>query len=606
MFPHSDSIRRVLEWVRRHAAPRWREYLALRERFRVREETFHLVLAVLVGMAAGVTNFILYLATEWVKWLALRRPGDPVEIAEMLAPWARLVAPTAGACMAGMVLHWGLRLAGPSGASNLLEVVVAGDGRLPFKTTLVRTLSSLLSFGTGASVGREGPLIHLSAMLASKAGQLVAWPPYRLRLLLACGAAAGMAASYNVPIAGAVFAAQIVLGNFAMNLFAPLVCASVAAAVVSRSFFGIEPWYHVPDFQVTSLLQLPWFLFLGVLSGGLGALFLRLLREAGQLFDRTRLPIPARLVVAGLFVGALAVRLPEVWGNGYSVTSRILSEDFGAPLLFLAVLLIAKLAATVVSVGAGTVGGVFTPTLFLGAALGGLYGEALHIAGLDPGVARGAFALVGMGSMLAATTHSPLLAIILVFEISLNYGLMPPLMLACAIGTLVGRRLHPDSVYTEPLRLKGLLPTGDTDRLGADLEQTVGDFMRPPVKPLAENAPLREIADRFLTSPNNFLPVVDTRGRLLGVVALQDLKGHLNAGDELRGVIAVDLMRPVPPCLTPGQKLHDVLPVLLASEMRNIPVVDTLSQRHLLGALPRHEALGLIAEALASRPSATP
>jgi CIC family chloride channel protein len=507
-----------------------------------------------------------------------------------------------------LVLQWGLRLVGTQGSTNLLEVVVAGDGRLPLRSVLIKVLSSALSISTGASVGREGSIVHLGATLASKVGQWAHWPPYRLRLLLACGAAAGLAAAYNAPVAGAVFAAQIVLGNFSMNLFAPLLCASVVAAVVSRSFFGIEPWYRVPDFDVTRVTQLPWFLALGVGAGVLGACFLKSLHRAEALFRQTGLPMYARITAAGIVVGAIAMWYPQVWGNGYSVTSRVLDDQYqalysGRPLLlvFLGGLLLAKLSATVLSVGAGTVGGVFTPTLFLGAALGSIFGHGLHGLGLAAGLPTGAFALVGMGSLVAATTHSPLLAMIIMFEISLNYSLMPPLMLACAVATLVGRRLHPASVYTEPLRQKGLALGWETDQIGAATHQTVGDLMRAPVPPLRETATLREIGNRFLVSPNNFLPVVDARGRLLGVVALQDLKGYLNAGPELQAIIAADVMRPCPPCLTPRQRLQEALPVLLASELRNIPVINDPHEGRLVGSVPRSEALARLSEAIALR-----
>ena len=164
------------------------------------------------------------------------------------SPWERLLVPTLGGLVAGLILYWGFRLVGRQGSSDLLEVVVAGDGRLPFRTESVKTASALVSIATGASIGREGGITQLSATLASKLGQLAKWPPYRLRLLVGCGAAAGISAAYNAPIAGAVFASLIVLGNFSMSLFAPLVCASVIATTVSRSFFGIEPWYQVPAF----------------------------------------------------------------------------------------------------------------------------------------------------------------------------------------------------------------------------------------------------------------------------------------------------------------------------------------------------------------------
>ena len=465
------------------------------------------------------------------------------------------------------------------------------------RSALVKAISSLLSIGTGASIGREGMITQLTATRPQR-GQLAGWQPYRLRLLVACGAASGIAAAYNAPIAGAVFAAQIVLGNFSMHFFAPLVFASVVACIVSRSFFGIAPWYEVPPFDFTRLIQLPWFLVLGILSGVLAACFLKMLRYSEQFFNRLPWPIYGRIALAGLAVGALAIEFPFVWGNGYGAINVILKEPLQEPLAlwFLLGLFLAKLLATLVTVGSGTVGGVFTPTLFLGAGLGSLFGATLHAAGWTT-MPTGAFALVGMGSVLAATIHAPLLAMIMIFEISLNYSLMPPLMLACAVASLMARRLHPESIYTEPLRIKGLATERESQQLGAATQKSVGELMREPVPPVRQTATFREVADRFLTSSNNFLPVVDENRRLMGIVALQDLKEYLNAGQELDGVIAYDVMRPPPPCLTPNQRLLDVLPILLSSEQRNIPVVSSQGEFRLVGAVVR--GLGLLSEAIA-------
>ncbi|HVV00798.1 MAG TPA: chloride channel protein, partial [Verrucomicrobiae bacterium] len=250
------------------ARKHWLRALRIREKFRFSEEAFHLVLAGGVGVMGGLINLVFYYATESVKELLLRRPGGPVEIAEIIRDsghyWQLVAIPTAGGLLAGLVLYWGLRLVGPQGSSNLLEVIVAGDGRLPFRNAMIKFISSLVTIGSGGSIGREGGITHLSATFASKWGQLAKWPPYRLRLLVGCGAASGISAAYNAPISGAVFAAWIVLGNFSMSLFAPLVFSSVIATMVSRSFFGIRPWYSVPPFEFTSVTQLPWFICLGV------------------------------------------------------------------------------------------------------------------------------------------------------------------------------------------------------------------------------------------------------------------------------------------------------------------------------------------------------
>ncbi|MFO1515286.1 MAG: chloride channel protein, partial [Verrucomicrobiota bacterium] len=243
-------VARAHDFLRRH----WQQALQLREKFILREEALHLAIAGVVGVLGGLVNLVFFHAIEAVKLFFLRRPGDPVEVAEMMVWWERVLIPALGGLAAGMVLHWGLRIVGRQGSTNFLEVVVAGDGKLPLRSGLVKAASSLVSIGTGASIGREGGITQMAATLASKLGQVAYWPPYRLRLLVGCGAASGISAAYNAPIAGAVFASLIVLGNVSMNLFAPLVFSSVIAAMVSRSFFGIAPWYVVPPFEFTSIL----------------------------------------------------------------------------------------------------------------------------------------------------------------------------------------------------------------------------------------------------------------------------------------------------------------------------------------------------------------
>jgi CIC family chloride channel protein len=602
-------VTKLIEGLQKFFRRHWQRALRVREKLRFSEEAFHLVLAGGVGVIGGLVNLIFYYATESVKHLFLRRPGDPVEIAEMMADWQRIFTPALGGLVAGLVLHWGLRLAGPQRSTNLLEVLVAGDGRLPFRGGIIKFISSLVTIGSGGSIGREGGITQLSATFASKWGQLAHWQPYRLRLLVGCGAASGIAAAYNAPISGAVFAALIVLGNFSMSLFAPLVFASVIATMVSRSFFDIGPWYTVPPFEFKRLTQLVWFVPFGMLTGVMGAVFLKLLNVAEDLYKRLTWPLYLRLALGGLVVGLIAVKFPGVWGNGYVITNQMLQGDFmdlEHPLLFLIGLYCAKLLATLATVGSGAVGGVFTPTLFLGAGVGATFGlvlRELHAAAHLPIGAPlpiATFAVVGMGSMLSATTRSPLLAMIMIFEISLDYSLMPPLMLACVVSFLVARRLHPSSIYTEPLQRRGVTVPPDATATDAASERTVGELMRAPVPPVRETATLAEIANRFLTSTNNFVPVVSASNQLLGLVALQDLKEYLGSGEQLLGIIAYDIMRPPPVCVTPNQRLLEVLPVALASEQRNIPVVSTLSENKLVGALSRAQVLGLFSEAIAA------
>lgn len=586
----------ILPAARRLLRRHWQRALRIRDWLRLREEAFHLILAGGVGILAGLVNLVFYLCIESVQRFIFHHEGDMVEVAELLAWWQRLAAPAVGGLAAGLLLHWGFKLVGIRGTSNLLEAVAAGDGRLSLRSAVVKTISSLVSIGSGASIGREGGITQMTAAVASRLGQLANWPPYRLRLLVACGAASGLSAAYNAPIAGAVFAAHIVLGNFSMHLFAPVVFSSVVASMVSRSFFGLDPWYVVPAFNFIRITQLPWFILVGLLMGCLGAAFQLMLRRSVEFFGARSLPIHVKMALGGLLVGAIAINYPGVWGNGYGMTNRILLGNFTFQILI--VLFCAKLVATLITVGSGAVGGVITPTLFLGAGLGSAFGLAVHWAGWGVGLPASIFALVGMGSALAATTRSPLFAMILVFEISLNYSLMPPLMLACVVSTLVASRFHPDSIYTEPLRVRGVQRDEDNLAPGEALDKRIGDLMNAPIPPLRETARFQEIVDRFLTSPNNFLPVVDAKRRLVGMVALQDMKEHLNDQQTFVPIIASDLMRPAPPTLTPNQRLIQALPALLQSELRNIPVVTSFTENRLIGSVNRSEVLALLSDAI--------
>jgi CIC family chloride channel protein len=592
-------------FFRRH----WQRAVQWREKLVPHEEAFHLFLAAIVGIIGGLVNVFFYYGGEVVQRIAMMQPvHDPVQEEQSFAPLQRLLVPAVGGLFAGLILHWGLRIVGKQGSSDMLEAVVAGDGRLPLRTQLVKAASALMSIVSGASIGREGGIVQLSATVASKLGQWAKWPPYRLRLLVGCGASAGIAAVYSAPITGAVFASLIVLGNFSMNLFAPLVCASVAATLTSWIFFGPERWYNVPKFPPMTVGDLPWFVVMGLLCGIVAAIFLKSLRFSTARLEKIRLPLYVKVALAGLITGAIAIQFPGICGNGYDVTNDTLTgiyQNNPDALPHLSALFVLKLVATAIAVGAGTVGGVFTPTLFLGATAGALFGVAVHDINGAMNLPVGAFALAGMGATLSGTTKSPLLAIIMVFEISLDYSLMPALMLACIVSVIISKQLHPDAIYTEHLQLKGVSFRRESEQTGAAMDKTIGDLMRAPVPPMRETATLREIAERFLGSPNNFVPIVDEKRKLIGIVALQDLKEFLNSTQNLGSVIAYDLMRPPPKTLTPGQHLLDALPIVLQSELRNVPVVNNFSENYLVGSVPRAEVLAIFSEAIAekSRPA---
>ena len=335
-----------------------------------------------------------------------------------------------------------------------MEAVVVGDGNLSVQASLVKSVSASASSASGASIGREGPLVRaLVPGRLRRLRRILGFSLARKRQLVACGAAAGIASAYNAPIAGAFFVAEIVLGSLAMEAFGPLVIASVISTLTTRAFYGSEALYAAPVFSMRSNLELGPYLALGLACGLAAPAYLGLLRSGEKAFAILRLPVWLRLATGGLIVGGLAWHFPEVAGNGRGLVFGLFHNP--GTWQAIALILACKLMATTATFGSGAVGGVFTPTLFTGAAFGYLFG--IGTTSLFPawGLDAGAFGLVGMGAFLAATTGAPVMAIIMLFELTLNYQILMPVMLAGVVGYYTCRSLYPKSLYSEALNRKG-------------------------------------------------------------------------------------------------------------------------------------------------------
>lgn len=587
-----ERVRRKLGHVARES---WRSLVSAGLSWRPNEEALSLLVAMGIGIVGGIVNLLFSFVLQAFHWLIWRDAENLVQAAESASVWVRAISPMVGALVAGLTLWYFRRKGVGIRTENILEVVASGDGRLSLRRSLYSGVSSMVSLVSGASLGKEGAITNLSSALASAFGQARNWPPFRLRLMVACGAAAGMAAAYNAPIAGAVFAAQVILGNFAMTSFAPLVVASVSATVTSRIYLGVGPIFEPPEFELSQILALPSFVVLGVICGLVGAVFLRGLTWGRYAFRKLGWPAYATLPVGGAVVGLISIYVPEVWGNGDVLVNQTLSPISSA-LSWLLILMVVKMIATIVTVSSGAVGGVFTPTLLVGALVGSIFGQLLHMLGLYAELPNYAFALIGMGGMLAAMTHSVLLAIIMVFEISLNYSAMPAIMLCAAVATLVSRRFHVESMYTLPLKRLNLSTRREVTRVGAAMERTVGDIMEGARPTLVTNTSYSQIVRYFLTRSAHEIWIVDPEGRLVGEVRLQDLKQWLNLGDTLEFVIAEEIMREAPMALTPDDRLPLVLSKLIESENSYIPVVNNTYERRLLGGVNRKRALSIFYE----------
>ncbi|GAB3415513.1 ClcB-like voltage-gated chloride channel protein [Massilia agilis] len=536
-----------------------------------------LLWAALAGLVGALATIAFRDGLAAMQWLISGHSGSLVEMAAALPWYLRVVLPAAGGIAAGLFLVLARRYR-DSAVPDYMEAIAAGSGAVSVPQTLLRSASSLCTIASGGSIGREGSMVQLAAMGASLIGRVTRFDPERLRLLVACGAAAGITSAYNAPIAAAFFVGEIVLGPLLMESLAPMMIASVVANITMRRLPGYHPTYEMPAFPDIANLEVPLFAALGILAGLAAPQFLRLLGFARRRFAKSALPLPLRLGVAGLGVGIISVWVPQVWGNGYSVVNSLLHE----PWVWSAVLaiLVFKVLATLLTAGSGAVGGIFTPTLFVGAALGYLFGLAGHA--LWPGLvtAAPAYAIVGMGSFLAAATGAPLMAILMIFEMTLSYQAMLPLMLACVLAWFVARGVGGPSMYEITVRRQ----REEQERL-----RLRGTQMRELVKPaetvLPLDAPLAKLSAMFRAHPVKYVYIVDANGRYQGVVALRDLAAALE-DDSARDKLAADLLRrDALPLVTPEMTLADAFEQFLAHHGERLPVVQSLADPLLLGVV---------------------
>ena len=540
--------------------------------------------AALIGICGAFTGVGFRASVRLVQQALTGYTTGLVETAELLPWWARIAVPTIGGACAGTVIWVARRVLHSDRPLDYMEAVAVGNGQLGSRAALLQAASSFFTIGSGGSIGREGPLVQLAAAVASKIGQWTKAPVPRLRLLVACGASAGIAAAYNAPIAGALFVAEVVLGSIAMESFGPLIVASVVSDATSRHFLGYGPVYQVPNINFGALWELALYALLGVLLGHLAPPFLALLDRTRAVFGKLGWSPPWTLALGGLVVGLISVGVPRVWGNGFSVVNDMLNDRL--PLDLLALVLVAKLVSTAATVGSGAQGGILTPTLFMGAALGATFGNGLHLLYPHSLSQPAAYALVGMGGFLAATTHAPLTSILLIFEMTLDYEVVLPLMLACVTAHYVARIYRGgESVYTRSLTSRG---PGDVNEWRL---RQIAPLIRPPAGLLQRDQPLKAAREEAIARGGGRAYVVDAEKQLVGEYDLSALARQSGTHLLPDSYTVGQAMEPPPPVLTPEMLLGDALDVFLANHSTRLPVVSGQWSPVLLGEVSRHDVM---------------
>ena len=541
--------------------------------------------AFIVGFAGAVATIVFRESIGYLERLTTGRTGELVDIAKQLPMTTRLLFPVIGGLAAGFCLV-GARGGDNKDAGDYMEVATSGNGKIPFRQTLMRSLSSLFSIASGGSLGREGSMVQLAALSASVAGQFGRLKVPELRLLVACGAAAGITAAYSAPIAGALFVSEIVLGSIAMETFGPVVVSCAVANIVMREFGGYRTPYVMPSFPTVDGIEMICFLALGAICGLGAPVYLRLLSFTKIRFSSLGVPLPLRLAIGGVVVGIISMWWPQVWGNGYEVVNSILHEPWTWEALLC--LLVLKVVATAATVGSGAVGGVFTPTIFVGAAAGCLFGMGVHALWPVLTSAPYAYAMVGMAAFLSATTLAPVVAILMIFEMTLSYQIILPLMLSCVIAFFVARsRVHIpmyNVLYHRTCR----------ERKKSELSQTqIEELIQPATTVVALDTGLSELLSMFQKHSVRYLYVVDKDGLLRGSVELKNVLQNVETGDWRSEKTAADYMQRDVRALCKSMTAAQALSCFLEFHGERLPVIEREARPVLIGAVRKTALLNL-------------
>jgi CIC family chloride channel protein len=487
--------------------------------------------------------------------------------------WFVVLAPVAGGLLYGPLVHLFAREARGHGVPEVMLAVAERGGRIRPQVAVIKSLASALCIGSGGSVGREGPIVQIGSALGSTLGQIARVPESRLRILVACGAAGGISATFNAPIAGVFFGLELILRDFEADSFGVVVLSSFVADIIGRAAFGSHPFLALPGFQLRSPVEYPLYAGLGLVAALAGVVFIRVLYGMEDLADRIwRGPEWLRPAAGGTVLGLLLLALPELYGVGYPPLEHAIHGDYVVTLLL--ALLVGKVLATSVTIAIGGSGGVFAPSLFMGAMLGSAYGAGVHH--LLPGLTgpAGAYGIVGMGAVFAGAARAPITAVIIIFELTGDYRIILPLMFAIALAAGVSDLLSRDTIYTLKLRRRGI----DIMRgRGANLMQLlrVAEAMQPLPPALGAETPLDAVIARLGETASDGLPVVGPAGGYLGTLSTQEVEQAIreNALDATAGDLAQEL-----PALHAEHTLEDALSALVRAHS-GLPVIGDDDRR---------------------------
>lgn len=561
----------------------------LLKRYRVSETTILILLASVVGLftALGAVAFIeLILRSKHFFF------GDTVQLVHSVTSDLRyweILIPAIGGLIVGPIVYKFAKEAKGHGVPEVMVAVALQGGIIRARVAIAKAIASAICIGSGGSAGREGPIVQIGAAIGSAIGQLFHMSERRVRILVGCGAAAGISAVFNAPIAGVIFSLEIILGDFAVRTFSPVILSSVIASVVSRSILGDSPAFSVPKFTLVSAYEIPLYVLLGIVCAVVAVAFTRTLFIFEDISDRARIPNVLKPAVGGLLLGVVALYLPQIYADGYESIHAAIGGQLGVTLMF--ILIFAKIVATSFTLGSGNSGGIFAPSLFLGAMTGGWFGSLVHTWFPTVTAAPGAYAVVGMAAVVAGTTHAPITAILIVFEMTGDYRIILPVMVACVFGTLAANKLLNESIYTLKLARRGIKLKQGRD-VNLLQREKVANVMRREFVSVPPNTPLVRIMQLMEETNQSDFPIVDHEKRYLGMVTFNDLKLTLSRDYMTALVVAQDLAHTDHPHLHEDDPIEDAFQKLGVRDLGSLAVLGPPGSDRVTGILIKSDLVG--------------
>jgi len=552
------------------------------------EHTVMVLLGIIVGVVGGFGAVGFRYLINFIQSIAYGSSAELLEVIHSVPWYMRLAIPAIGGLIVGPIVYFFAREAKGHGVPEVMYAVALKQGIIRKRIVFIKAFVSAVCIGTGGSVGREGPIVQIGSAVGSSLGQLFNVSSNRMRTMVGCGAAAGIAATFNAPIAGSLFALEIILGEFEIASFSPIIISAVSATAISRHYLGNVPAFILPQYILHSPLEFPLYAILGVLCALVAVGFTLFLYRTEDAWDAFKFPEYLKAVIGGLMMGTMGLVFPQVLGVGYGAIDLALMVKLSW--WFMGLLVLFKILATSITIGSGGSGGIFAPSLFMGAMAGGAFGSVVHYLFPSVAVSAGAYAVVGMGAVVAATTHGPLQAILIIFEMTGDYKIILPLMITCIISCLVARKLCGESIYTFKLIRRGINIRGGKEvTILSSIH--VKDIMYHTVEMIPETFLLQDLAKKLPQSRSNNFVVVDEKEKITGVLTFLDYYDNLFNGKLDNHMMVKDIMTTDVVTVSIEDNLSTAMERITAGDYSILPVHEADDPLKLAGILTRRDIL---------------